>query len=48
MEGDLAFRVGVLFRPDRWPRQNLETILILENYFPEMWNYDTWESALAG
>ena len=46
-EGDLKFRVGVLFRPDLGPRQNLETILILENYFEEMWNYETWDQAIG-
>lgn len=43
MEGDLEFSVGVLFRPDRNPRQRLETILILYNFVPEMFQYDDWE-----
>lgn len=45
MEGVLNFRVGVLFRPDLGRRQSLETILVLENYFPEMFDYETWEKA---
>ena len=44
IEGNLKFRIGVLFRPDRGPRQNLETVLIVENYVPEMWDYnESWE-----
>lgn len=43
MEGSIFFSVGVLFRPDLSGKARLETILILENYIPEMWNYDTWE-----
>lgn len=42
MEGVLKFRVGVLFRPDLGKRQQLETILILENYIPEMFEYEDW------
>lgn len=42
MEGDLKFRVGVLFRPDRGKHQSTETILIFEKYIPEMWDYDSW------
>ena len=42
MEGELVFRVGVLFRPDLGKRQQLETILILENWIPEMFNYEDW------
>ena len=47
MEGELFFRVGVLFRPDLGKRQRLETILMLENWIPEMFNYEHWE-ALTG
>ena len=43
MEGDLKMRVGVLFRPDLGKRQRLETILILENWIPEMFDYEHWE-----
>lgn len=43
MEGLLRFRVGVLFRPDLGKWQKLETILILNTYFPEMWEYETWQ-----
>lgn len=45
MEGTLRFSVGVLFRPDLGKRQRLETILILEKYIPEMFNYEHWEAA---
>ncbi len=44
MEGTLTFRVGVLFRPDLGKRQRLETILILENWIPEMFEYEDWEA----
>lgn len=43
MEGELKMRVGVLFRPDLGKRQRLETILILENWIPEMFDYEHWE-----
>jgi hypothetical protein len=43
MDGELTFHVGVLFRPDLGRRQRLETVLLLENYIAEMWDYDTWE-----
>ena len=43
MEGTLKFRVGVLFRPDLGKSQRLETILILENYVEEMFEYEDWE-----
>lgn len=43
MEGTLRFRIGVLFRPDRGFRQRLETILILENFYEEMFDYSDWE-----
>lgn len=46
MEGNLIFRVGVLFRPDLGKHQRLETILILETYIPEMFNYEDWETDL--
>jgi len=42
MEGTLTFSVGVLFRPDLNVRQRLETILILENWIPEMFEYEDW------
>ena len=42
MEGVLIFRVGMLFRPDLGKRQRLETILILENWIPEMFEYEDW------
>lgn len=45
MEGSLFFSVGVLFRPDLSGKQRLETILILDNYIQDMWNYDTWEKS---
>lgn len=44
MEGDLTFKVGVLFRPDLGKRQKLETILILTNWIPEMFEYEDWEA----
>jgi hypothetical protein len=47
MEGELKLRVGVLFRPDLGKKQKLETILILENFIPEMFQYEHWE-ALTG
>jgi hypothetical protein len=43
MDGTLEFSVGVLFRPDRGKYQKLETILILHNYFEEMFDYSDWE-----
>lgn len=46
MEGTLVFRVGVLFRPDLGKYQRLETILILENWIPEMFEYSDWEKEL--
>jgi len=45
MEGEVSFKVGVLFRPDLGKRQRLETILILESYIPEMFEYEDWEKA---
>ena len=42
MEGTLEFSVGVLFRPDLGKRQKLETILILNNWIPEMFTYEDW------
>jgi len=47
MEGTLKFRVGVLFRPDLGKRQRLETILILENWIPEMFDYEDWTEDMA-
>lgn len=47
MEGTLTFRVGVLFRPDLGKRQRLETILILENWIPEMFEYEDWAEDMA-
>lgn len=47
MEGVLKFRVGVLFRPDLGKRQRLETILILENWIPEMFEYEDWSEEMA-
>lgn len=47
MEGTLRFRVGVLFRPDLNVNQRLETILILENWIPEMFDYQDWEQELV-
>ena len=44
IEGILKFKVGVLFRPDLGKRQCLETILIIEEYIPEMFDYETWEA----
>lgn len=43
MEGTLKFRVGVLFRPDLNKRQRLETVLLLENWIPEMFEYEDWD-----
>lgn len=48
MEGTIKFSVGVLFRPDRSKKQSLEPILILDSYFEEIWNYDTWEELEPG
>lgn len=45
MEGPLQFQVGVLFRPDLGKRDRLETILILVNYVPEMFEYTDWRKA---
>lgn len=47
MEGELKFRVGVLFRPDLGKRQQLETILILENYIEDMFDYEHWVKDLS-
>lgn len=47
MEGELIFQVGILFRPDLGKRQRLETILILETYIPEMFEYEGWERELT-
>lgn len=47
MEGELQLRVGVLFRPDLGKHQKLETILIIDKYIPEMFNYEHWESAIG-
>lgn len=44
MEGKLVMRVGVLFRPDLGKHQKLETILILETWIPEMFDYEHWEA----
>ena len=45
MEGTLKFKVGVLFRPDLGRKQRLETILIIEQFIPEMFEYEDWDSA---
>ena len=45
IEGTLKFKVGVLFRPDLNKRQWLETILILETFVPEMFDYEDWIAA---
>jgi len=42
LEGVVKFAVGVLFRPDLGKRQRLETILILESWVPEMFDYEHW------
>lgn len=42
MEGTLRFKVGFLFRPDLGRRQRIETILILLNWIPEMFEYEDW------
>jgi len=44
MEGELRLQVGVLFRPDLGKRQRLETILILCNWIPEMFDYEHWKA----
>ncbi|MAD98752.1 MAG: hypothetical protein Unbinned200contig1000_65 [Prokaryotic dsDNA virus sp.] len=46
MEGVLKFRVGVLFRPDLGKRQRLETILIIDEWVPEMFDYEHWEEVI--
>lgn len=43
IDGELALSVGVLFRPDLGKRQRLETILIIDNYVEEMWDYDDFQ-----
>lgn len=43
LEGELKFRVGVLFRPDLGKRDRLETVLLLESNIPEMFEYEDWE-----
>jgi len=48
MEGPLKFRVGVLFRPDLGRQNCLETILILETYIEEMFEYEDWEAVVSG
>ena len=45
LEGTLKFRVGVLFRPDLGRKQRLETVLILQEYIKEMFEYEDWEAA---
>lgn len=47
MEGVLKFHVGVLFRPDLGKQNHLETILILETYIEEMFEYEDW-AAVSG
>ena len=47
VEGTLCFRVGVLFRPDLNRRQRLETILVLQNWIPEMFEYEDWSEEIA-
>lgn len=42
MEGELRFSVGVLFRPDRGPKQRLESIIIIRKFIPEMFDYTDW------
>lgn len=39
IDGPLILRVGVLFRPDLGKRHRLETILMVEKYQEEMWDY---------
>lgn len=43
MEGTITFIVEVLYRPDLPKKQRLETVLVLKNHIPDMWEYDTWE-----
>jgi len=43
MEGTFQFSVGVLFRPDLGKRQRLETILIIDKYVKEIWDYEGWD-----
>ena len=45
MEGSLKFSAGVLFRPDLGKRNCLETILILDNFIEEMFEYEDWEAS---
>ena len=45
-EGDVVFTVGVLFRNDMNKNQRRETILILHEWVPEMFNYYDWEEDL--
>jgi len=48
VDGPLILRVSVLFRPDLSKRQRLETILIVEQYQEEMWDYaDFQKEAIA-
>lgn len=47
IDGDLILSVGVLFRPDLGKRQALETILIVQKYQEEMWDYDDFKKSLT-
>ncbi len=40
LDGMLEFEVSVLFRPDLGRKKCLETILIINHYVEEMWEYD--------
>jgi hypothetical protein len=42
-EGLLTFKIGMLFRHDLGKDQKFEVILILENFIPEMFEYQTWD-----
>lgn len=48
LDSEVSFAVGVLFRPDLGRKQRLETIIILEKFSPDMWDYDTWEQTQNG
>lgn len=45
-EGDVTFTVGILFRNDLNKNQRRETVLILQEWVPEMFNYYDWEEEL--
>tara|TARA_R110000772_G_scaffold30806_4_gene76481 strand:+ start:1692 stop:1973 length:282 start_codon:yes stop_codon:yes gene_type:complete len=44
-EGEVRFKIGVLFNNELHESQKRETILILIDYVPEMFDYNDWQTA---